>query len=250
MEKKISSSAIALLFAALISPVASSQAALISIDNLTVSWLSPDPASVSIRGNGTGYASLDWGFPAPFGRPSGYSFTTVSTPILHDVPPSTSEFLLGSWTHNNFPIRPPLLESVSLMLSAEISVDSISQGVKNFYFDFSHNETYNQARYRCANGERNGTGVNRNGCADIVDVNYNDLSDSFMVDGALFTLNLAGGSTHFETVEHWINSFNVYGQIVASDATVPEPTALALFSGGLAFFGFARRRKNKPASLS
>jgi hypothetical protein len=246
MKKKFSSRVTTLLFGGLIAFVGTSQAALVSIENMAVSWLDPNPSSVTINGNGTSSASLYWGYPQYPGRASGYSFTTAPTPISYDVPPATEDFLLGTWTHYNYPIRPPLLDSVRLVISAEISVDSVSQGVKNFYFDFTHNETYNQAHH-CANGEMNGVGVNRNGCADIVDVSYNDLSDSFWVNGALFTLNLSGGSNHFETVENWTNMFNLFGSIVASDVTVPEPSTLALFSGGLAVFGFARRRKNRPA---
>jgi hypothetical protein len=245
MKKAFSSRASALLFAGLISSVGSSQAALVSIDNLTVSWLDATPSSAAtIRGNGSSSASMFWGRPMGPSGQSGYAFTTASTPISYEVPPASPDFLLGSWTHYNNPITPPLMESVRLMLSAEISVDSVSQGTKNFYFDFTHNETPNDA-FRCANGGWNLFGVNRNGCADIVDITYNDLSDSFFVDGTLFTLDLASGSTHFETVERWRNAFNLYASFVASNTSVPEPSTLMLLSTGLAFLGFARRRMSK-----
>jgi uncharacterized surface anchored protein len=127
------------------------------------------------------------------------------------------------------------------MLSAEISVDSVSQGIRDFYFDFTHNETSNNAN-PCANGGTNGAGENINGCADIVDINYNKLSDSFLVDGTLFTLNLVEGSAHFETVESSTNTFDVHASIVATSIVVPEPSSLILMASGMIGLGVSRKK--------
>jgi hypothetical protein len=245
MKKKQFSLMSAILAVGLSTSMTPSQAGLVSLESLTASWLDPAPTSAAnVSGNGTDSASLFWGRPASRAGQSGYNFTTAATPISYEVPPPTPDFVIGTWTHYNNPVFAPSLDSVRLMLSADISVDSISQGTMNFYFDFTHNETANNARL-CANGGANRVGVNVNGCADIVDISYNTLSDSFLVDGTLFTLNLAGGSNYFETVESLTNTFDVYASIVATNSAVPEPSSLILLASGLLGIGAARKKINR-----
>jgi len=217
-----------------------SHATLISIDSLTAEWINTNPVSgITNSGAGTS-ASIYWGDPATAGGQSGYLFETVATPIVNEVPPNSGDFLLGSWTHFNNPIYAttnlPALQAATLQLTANISADSSSLGSFNFLYDFTHHETPNGAN-PCANGGQNNVGVNINGCADIVDIVFNDLSNSFSVDGTHFTLNLAAGSSKFETIEKQKNTFDVFAKITAS---VPTPTTLLLFGLGLFGLGFAR----------
>jgi hypothetical protein len=188
--------------------------------------LDPVPESApEISGNGTSSASLFWGMPASSNGQSGYNFTTASTPISYEVPPQTPVFIIGTWSHYNNPIYKPSLDTIRLVISAEISIDGVSQGIMNFYFDFVYNETPNNEN-PCANGIPNNIGVNIKGCADIVDVNYNTLSDSFLLDGTLFTLTLTSDSSHFETVESSTNTFPVNATIVATSTVNPVLSSL------------------------
>lgn len=219
-----------------------SQAVPITIDSLTAAWIDPVGGgnTVSITGPGS-VATIYWGVDAGNGQ-SGYQFETATTPFTKEVPPATDNFLLGTWTHFNNPIYAPTLDQVTLVLTADMSSDGTDLGSFDFLYDFMHNETPNSAN-PCANGEANGSGgsgVNINGCADIVDVAFNDLSQSFMVDGARFTLNLVESSTHFETIEKRDNTFAVYANITP----VPAPATLFLVGLGLIGLGFVRRLKH------
>ena len=214
-----------------------SQAALISISSLTAEWINPmgGGSTVNITGPGPS-ATIYWGNDAGHGQ-SGYHFDTEATPIDNEVPPSTGDFLLGNWTHYNNPIYAPTLESVTLKLTADIDANGSFLGSFDFFYDFMHFETPNNAD-PCANGDDNGEGVNINGCGDIVDVIFNDLSESFEIDGALFTLNLVPSSSYFETIEKDDNTFQVFANITA----VPTPSSVFLLGLGLIGLGFAHRR--------
>jgi hypothetical protein len=241
MKGRLSSFVAAFLAVGSAISVNTSQAALVSIDNLTASRLGPVLASApTVSGNATSSASLFWGRAASNSSQSGYNFITASTPISYEVSAPTPDFFIGTGAHYNNPIYATSLDFVRLMLSAEISLDDVFQGIRNFYFDFAHNETNNNEN-PCQNGDPNRVGANVNGCTDIVDITYNMLSDSFFVDGTLFTLNLAGDASHFETVEFSTNTFDVYASIVATNTVVPEPFSLVLIAFGLLGLGIRRK---------
>lgn len=207
------------------------QAAFIEVENLTASWGSivADPISgtITTAGNGTGTASMSWGVGVGGGPQSGYVFQTVANPFSGNVPPNTGNFLLGTFTHNNFPIFAPSLASAVLTLTADIKVDGVSQGSLDFLYDFTHDETPNTGGGNC--------------CDDIVTIAFNDLSDSFLVDGVMYTMNIVDGSSNFSTVEGQANSFSIAANITAS--AVPNAATIALFGMGLLAFGAVGRRK-------
>jgi PEP-CTERM motif-containing protein len=96
--------------------------------------------------------------------------------------------------------------------------------------------------------------VNVNGCADIISIGFNSLSESFAVGADLFTLNILGfndGSglvSSFETMERANNTANIIGNLtLVTTVTVPEPSTMAMFGIGLLALGFVARRRRTPA---
>ena len=249
-----------LLAAALTAISASAQALTITFDPITAAWTSIVPASgITSTGNGTTTASLRWGVSQGSGQ-SGYDFTAAIAPLNVVMPPDPSnEFSLGLFTHFNNPITGTTLSSATLEVTAFLKLIDDSNvatdiGNRTFSFNFVHNETPN-ADDPCANGQPNGSGVNVNGCADIITVSVSSGTESFSIGGVDYTLGVQGflatsgpniGTlvTGFQTVEAATNTAQI---VTIADKTenvlVPEPGILALLSGGLLGLGLALRRR-------
>ena len=87
--------------------------------------------------NGLGTSNVKWGVPAGGGQ-SGYRFTGATVEVLTDG----TEFVLGTFTHDNFPVYgfQPNQFDVDLRVNVAFNNGAL---LRDFSFRFHHNETPN-----------------------------------------------------------------------------------------------------------
>ena len=228
--------------AVLMLAASAAQAATVSLTNIRGTWFEPTPlANISSNtGGGTANTSIRW-------DASGYDFNAVLSAAV-SVPPSPSaNFALGSFSHINQPIFTSIT-GVKLKVTANINVDATVVGSRDFFFQFIHEETPNGGQ-SCPYGGLNNQGVNINGCADRVSVQFIDSSESFTIGADTYTLNVFGFqsgigpiTSDFLTAERQTNTANLIANVtLRSSLTVPEPGTLAL--AGLSLVGLAAMRR-------
>lgn len=202
-------------------------AAMISVDNISGNW-SDIVGGENVSGEGTN--DIAWGTAANEQNPqSGYRFDAAATPINADL---DSQFTLGDFTHLNYAIQSGGgIESAVLNLFLDVNIDG-QVFDDALSFSFLHNETMNT-----------GDGC----CDDVVTFSSLNTSESFIVDGTSYTLDLVGLhigdslESQFSTIENAENTAQLRGIFTA--AQVPEPSTIALF--GLGLFGLAASRRRK-----
>lgn len=253
MYIKHASFAVAALFACNV------QAATVTVDNVTATWLNATGGKNVVFDNNTAGdpSSVKWGTPHSTngnGEKSGYDFAPKA-PIVTGLDTS---FVLGEFAHNNYIINSGgAITAVDLKLTFDLKVEDDSSAMKllpgiEATFNFFHNETNNNAD-PCPAG---GSGL----CPDLVTVsNPSGTAGSFMLNGVEYSLFISGfsggnananGSLSFLTNEKQRNTANLNAIVKASGtpvSEVPVPAALPLMLSALGGLGFLGARRNRKA---
>ncbi len=223
-------------------------AATLTINSVTGVWQNAD----DINGNpvtGEGTNAISWGVDIGNGQ-SGYVFDGAAPPPF--VANADVDFSLGTFTHNNFPVRPPSLDTAELLVTINVA----GFGDIDTLFNFAHTETTNNAN-PCDFAGNNNQGVNINGCADQVEATLNlASSETFTIDNIEYVFNVTGfevgGSLfdNFLTIENASNQATLVGSFVATDSltSVPLPASGILLLAALGATGVVRRRKNRAVN--
>lgn len=213
-------------------------------------WQNVDPAN-TVNLTGVGTNQISWGTPAnPANAQSSYVFAGVTSQNV-PIPPPSVNFLLGTFTHNNFTIAgepdPSSIEGADLKLSLSGDINQM------FTFSFDHNETPNNQN------PGDGTACNVPGgffepCPDIVSFLDNGISDeSITIDGVEYKLLLSGfvqnGNlvNQFITTEGQANSAEIFGRLERADA-IPEPLTILGAGTALGFGTFFKKQISKKQS--
>lgn len=231
-------------------------ATVIEFRNVQGQWL--DAVAVSSNSNPTytnnsttGNATVRWGQGSPR---SGYDFTTSATApsMTVDLGSPSAATVIGDFKHLNYAITTNTsVTAVSLKFTTDVYVDGDFLQNVTFYYDFNHWETPNSAN-TCANGGRNNSGVNANGCADRVQVNFNSQSEGFQIGNYVYALDIMGFMddghqvSEFWTKEKATNSAQILGRVALYETLVPqvpEPAAWAMMLAGFGLVGLSVRRR-------
>ena len=223
------------------------QAATLTIGSSSAAW---DVADDVVQLQGEGTSRISWGQPhsSGDGRQSAYRFTGAT--------PGTSVedgelVTLGVFRHNNFVIEQGNnLTSAGLAFDLDLTFDlggGLHQESLSFDWLFTHDETPNNQKPICADGNPHGIGVNRNGCADRVTFSgEDDRITTFAYAEGTVTLQVLGfvPEPDFWTVENRRNRTELAAlfTFTPAPAPIPLPAAGWVLLGGLAGLAALRRR--------
>ncbi len=147
-------------------------------------------------------SNVRWGIPAGSGK-SGYVYTGKTTEVLTDG----TEFVIGTFTHQNFPIQSNGVNQFEVDLSVRVTFeDGLA---RDFSFRFRHNETPNDG----PNPE------------DIVDLPTTVSPETVVIDGTEYAVVITGFKQGGNIVTRFISPENGAndGDIVAVLARTGAP---------------------------
>ena len=209
--------------------------AAVEINSITGTWANPSPVSgITINNTNLSLVTARWGDPVSGSGQSGYNFAPATTPFSPSL--GLPGFVLGEFTHLNFPITGTTLSSIDLLFS--VGITGASPLTLSSPFHFTHNETPNS--YPAGDPRNN----------DIVGVTP-ALNQQFSIGSDTYFFHLMGFSqdaglsfmTEFSTVEGQQNIASLYGEITRVPVSTPEPLTLVLL--GLGIVGVAGLRRKK-----
>ena len=212
-------------------------ASALTITKVAGSWVNADPAGdITINNSGPsgGISTARWGTDTGFGQ-SGYDFVSRSTSF--EVEADGTLFALGDFTHQNWPITAPSLNTIDLKLDlASLGIFDLSAT-----FNFTHDETPNDPGPPVSN--------------DLVTLSNPTVSHEFAIGSTSYYFSLIGFSqdagaslaTFFSTIEEQNNTATLYAQITdrSTSQPIPEPTTMLLFGTSLIGLAGAKLRKKK-----
>jgi len=230
----------------------------ITFSNVKATWFAPIGGSnLHEETNGSDNAAIFWG--SGNGPQSGYRFQTNIPMISVNTDTQTSAVTsIGTFTHYNYAINSGSgISGIKLKLTMDVTVGSTVMQNIDFVYAFNHWETPN-GNNPCADGGNHGQGINNNGCADNVSVNFLQESGFFTIDDIEYALDVEGflvgddPATSFWTREEATNVAELRGTVVLRSlaGAVPEPATWAMMIGGFAIAGGALRRRKTAVSFA
>lgn len=226
-------------------------AATLTITGVTGEWNVVHTTATTTNLSGLGSSAISWGTGAGPAGQSGYTFTgnAPSGSLPQEV-----VFDVGTLTHQNQPIfSGTSILGATLTVMLDLLIDGTSAKIISL-FDFDHFETANHAKV-CANGGKNGVGVNIAGCADHMTAKTNlGSSESYVFSGVEYFLDVTGflaeGSplTGFWTIEGQTNTAILQARVMARPIGLPPPiplpaTGLLMIAGMGCLAAFSARHR-------